>query len=512
MKPAQISRYLVTVAVLSIAILPSAFAAEKVDMIRCGENILLKPKLTHVPLQDLPRVDNPTSQKMTSIVLNAGAGLAAQPAALAAWNQAIAIWESILQDPITITIDGDIQALNPGVLGSTSPQSYSAGWDTIFDSVKADAAADETVVGDIPNAAGASVLVPPGCTWTGGASASRANLSAVGVDMDAVDISIFGSIQTDAEMIFASGFLGSFDFDPSDGITPGRFDFVAIVVHEMGHALGFSSRVDYADFLVANSLGDDLLPTVLDGFRILPNTSGSFSTTSRLCQPGSIQAVQVMYDGLQELSMSTGGFTGDGNQASHWKADEISGTFIGIMDPTLAPGQMEEITLADIRAFGLIGYDVTNAPDCNSNGIADQDDIDAGTSEDCNMNSIPDECDISTGASLDDNGNDIPDECELVANDSPNRRRATIDAYPTPFNPTTTLRFYLPKAGNVQIQIYDVAGRWVDTLLDERFPAGDHDVQWRGRDSSGRGVRSGVYYAVYRTPQGTEQVKLTLLK
>ncbi len=54
-----------------------------------------------------------------------------------------------------------------------------------------------------------------------------------------------------------------------------------------------------------------------------------------------------------------------------------------------------------------------NLPDCNSNGIPDDEDIAGGTSADCNTNAIPDECDIADGTSLDVNGNGVPDECDI---------------------------------------------------------------------------------------------------
>lgn len=52
-------------------------------------------------------------------------------------------------------------------------------------------------------------------------------------------------------------------------------------------------------------------------------------------------------------------------------------------------------------------------PDCNNNDIPDDYDISSGTSEDCNGNENPDECDLDTGASQDCNSNSIPDECDL---------------------------------------------------------------------------------------------------
>jgi hypothetical protein len=55
--------------------------------------------------------------------------------------------------------------------------------------------------------------------------------------------------------------------------------------------------------------------------------------------------------------MSTGQNQGDGRQASHWKDDQATLHFIGIMDPTLANGTIENVGPADIRSMELIGYD-----------------------------------------------------------------------------------------------------------------------------------------------------------
>jgi hypothetical protein len=63
-------------------------------------------------------------------------------------------------------------------------------------------------------------------------------------------------------------------------------------------------------------------------------------------------------DTVAQYSMSTGLSQGDGRQASHWKDDGLTSTYIGVMDPTLGTGVRNSITAADIRALELIGYDV----------------------------------------------------------------------------------------------------------------------------------------------------------
>lgn len=63
------------------------------------------------------------------------------------------------------------------------------------------------------------------------------------------------------------------------------------------------------------------------------------------------------------------------------------------------------------------------------------------------------------------------------------------------------LRYSLPAEGNVRIEIFNVAGRRVLTLVDGRRAAGDHEVAWSGETSRGR-APAGVYYALVTTPQG----------
>ncbi len=85
--------------------------------------------------------------------------------------------------------------------------------------------------------------------------------------------------------------------------------------------------------------------------------------------------------------------------------------------------------------------------------------------------------------------------------------------YPNPFNPATTIAFSIKQAGQVRIDIYNVAGERVRTLVDERRPAGSYtDVRWDGTNDVNQPVASGVYW--YRLVAGsyTEARKMVLLK
>ncbi|MFQ6608307.1 MAG: choice-of-anchor D domain-containing protein [Fidelibacterota bacterium] len=84
--------------------------------------------------------------------------------------------------------------------------------------------------------------------------------------------------------------------------------------------------------------------------------------------------------------------------------------------------------------------------------------------------------------------------------------------YPNPFNPVTTIRYDLPEVADVRLTVYDLLGREVLRLVDERQEAGYQSVIWNGRDMLGREVATGVY--IYRLTAGDFVMtrKLVLMK
>ena len=72
-----------------------------------------------------------------------------------------------------------------------------------------------------------------------------------------------------------------------------------------------------------------------------------------------VPGVSSVFDDLSSSwALSTGQFTGDGRQASHWKDDALTGVLIGVMDPTLAAAFISPILTADVRALDVLGWDV----------------------------------------------------------------------------------------------------------------------------------------------------------
>jgi hypothetical protein len=84
--------------------------------------------------------------------------------------------------------------------------------------------------------------------------------------------------------------------------------------------------------------------------------------------------------------------------------------------------------------------------------------------------------------------------------------------HPNPFNPTTTIEFYVPARCPVTLEVYDTAGRRIARLVNDVRAAGWHSVEWNGRDESGKPVASGVYFSSVRAGKETLTKKMILLR
>ena len=84
--------------------------------------------------------------------------------------------------------------------------------------------------------------------------------------------------------------------------------------------------------------------------------------------------------------------------------------------------------------------------------------------------------------------------------------------YPNPFNPYTNFRFTLAKPGRVKIEIFNIVGQRVRTLVDEQMKAGVYLADWDGKDERGNSVSSGIYF--YRMEAGdfSDMKKMLLVK
>jgi hypothetical protein len=286
--------------------------------------------------------------------------------AINGFNAAGSLWTSSFNDNVTVNINIGFSALGANILGQANSNTQFFTYNQVSSALNADkkSADDNLAVSNLskistssafnlllnrtannPNGSGSAT---PYLDNNGDANNSSINMNTA--NAKALGLIAGNRTTSDANISFST--LFSWDFDRSDGITAGTFDFVGIAAHEIGHALGFVSGVDILDYYGGTQYNDNLFTYVapLDLFR--------YSTESK--NLGAIDWTADTRDKYFSLdggttkiaSFSTGVRFGDGQQASHWK-DNLG---LGILDPTASRGEKLAIAENDLRALDVIGW------------------------------------------------------------------------------------------------------------------------------------------------------------
>ena len=283
--------------------------------------------------------EGPDVNGFNIVIVASGSIPAGAPAALAA---AEAYIESFFADPITITISCTFQPLSPGVIGSTGSASGYVDYTGSRAQIVGDMDASDTLQSFLP--AGSTCPVRYG----GGGSVTNENrVFFTFANWKAVDGTVAG---TDANMTFNSQF--TFDYDPSNGVSGSNLSFQDVVIHEVGHAMGFTSGVDFRN--------RDM--EVLDLFRF-QRTDGSGDYNPDSTAEFQVRPRLVAYNNPNDdhnsdvISAEYRMADGSPYQASHFREQVPN---IGLMDPAFAPGETwypNFYSTADVAMFDAIGYD-----------------------------------------------------------------------------------------------------------------------------------------------------------
>ncbi|MFY9555250.1 MAG: NF038122 family metalloprotease [Blastocatellia bacterium] len=302
-----------------------------------------------------------SNQTGLRILLRGTTQLQGFPTALEAFKRAAARWETLIQSRITVVIDVDF---GPSLFGKPFGENVVSSSDAqvlrgnaLYPAVRArlisGALAPEEI--SLYNALPAKI-VPTDGGQSACSTATSATLRALDLINPIADLNgelaVFGPPPA-----IAVNSKFSFDFDSDDGVAQDKLDFEAIALHEIGHILGFVSFVGQKE--MDSSL--EVAPSTWDLFRVRSGSSnGEFATVPRIVSTGGDQS---FYAGEAAVALSTGrpdGAGGDGRQASHWKDDNLTAQYIGVMDPTIAPGERHFITGKDVAVLDAIGFRAMN--------------------------------------------------------------------------------------------------------------------------------------------------------
>ncbi len=192
---------------------------------------------------------------------------------------------------------------------------------------------------------------------------------------------------------------------------------------------------------------------------------------------------------------------------------------------------IQDITQNDTDGDG-VADSVDNCPQIHNSGQENSDADDLGDAcDNCPETDNPDQ-DDSDGDEIgtlcdncpddynplqeDSDSNGVGDSCQANAilefEDAVPADYALLQNYPNPFNASTLIEFTVREGGYARLEVYDILGRNVATLVDGFVPAGHSQAVWNGTDARGNTLSSGIYFYRLTTSDFTGLKKMVLMK
>jgi hypothetical protein len=295
------------------------------------------------------------------------------PLALGGFQAAANYWSSQFVDDITVNIEIGFSALDPGVLGQAGSSDGTLSYTGFRNAIIADAttADDAVAAANLPGGPSLDIYLNRTSNSPNGSGSptpfvdNDGDINNTTIRMSTANAKALGVLAhndpgLDAAITFST--LFTWDFDPNNGIDALKQDFVGVAIHEIGHAMGFTSGVDILDINSPGTGGpfpDDAFIYVksLDVFRMSDDSETAGAdidwTADTRDKYFSIDGGTTNLTPGLGGGFSTGKTHGDGQQASHWKDNKS----LGIMDPTAQPaGFVNVVTALDLQALDVIGW------------------------------------------------------------------------------------------------------------------------------------------------------------
>lgn len=276
-------------------------------------------------------------------------------------------WSAVLGGDLTVNVQIGFSSLGPAIIGQTGSdfREYSYADTTAALGSHRTSADDFSAYAALQPGPNYSRLINHTSNNPNGPNSAAPYVDTMNrVGMTTANAKVLGLLgptsTLDALIRFNSDF--GFDFNPADGITSGRFDFVGAATHELGHSLGFVSGVDDIDQAGGILAGGDFSSNLIDLFRFSAASLGAGVGFTDYTADNRLKYFSVD-GGLSMIApFANGVVNGDGNQASHWQ-DSLG---LGIMDPTAFQGELLNISANDLRAFDVLGYALVPEPGCGA--------------------------------------------------------------------------------------------------------------------------------------------------